>query len=83
MENDCFCVGCGSKLLKRDKTMEYLGLVCSRCFRLSNARYIELVDRIAKQRFQWVLKEVQHARDSMSPYVDAAAPPPSPQPASP
>lgn len=75
MENDCFCVGCGSKLLKRDKTMEYLGLVCSRCFRLSNARYVELVDRIAKQRFQWVLKEVQNAKDNMSPYVDSQAPP--------
>jgi hypothetical protein len=74
MENDCFCVGCGSKLLKRDKTMEYLGLVCSRCFRLSNARYIELVDRIAKRRFQWVLMEVQHAKDNMSPYVDSQAP---------
>ena len=69
MENDCFCVGCGSKLL------EYLGLVCSRCFRLSNARYVELVDRIAKQRFQWVLKEVQNAKDNMSPYVDSQAPP--------
>ena len=75
MENDCFCVGCGSKLLKRDKTMEYLGLVCSRCFRLSNARYVELVDRIAKQRFQWVLKEVQNAKDNMSPYMDSQAPP--------
>ena len=83
MENDCFCVGCGSKLLKRDKTMEYLGLVCSRCFRLSNARYVELVDRIAKQRFQWVLKEVQNAKDNMTPYVDSQAPPPSPRPASP
>tara|TARA_R110000822_G_scaffold39013_1_gene107564 strand:+ start:170 stop:337 length:168 start_codon:yes stop_codon:yes gene_type:complete len=55
--------------------MEYLGLVCSRCFRLSNARYVELVDRIAKQRFQWVLKEVQNAKDNMSPYVDSQAPP--------
>ena len=72
MENQCFCVGCGSRLLKKNKTMQFIGLVCSRCFRLSNARYVEMVDRIARQRFDWVLSEVQSARDSMTPYVSEA-----------
>ena len=76
MENQSFCVGCGSKLLKQNKTMEFMGLVCSRCFRLSNAKYVEMVDRIAKQRFAYVLEACARLRSE-------AHQPPSPEPVPP
>lgn len=36
--------------------MECVGVVCSKCFRLSHDKYVALVDRIAKQRFEYVLE---------------------------
>ena len=62
IDTDSFCVGCGSRLHRKNKRMEYCGLVCSKCFRLSHDKYVDLVDRIAKQRFEYVLEECAKLR---------------------
>ena len=45
-----FCVSCGCRLRKCNKELEYLGVVCSKCYRMSNKRYYELVDILSKKK---------------------------------
>ena len=55
-----FCVSCGCRLRKCNKELEYLGVVCSKCYRMSNKRYYELVDILSKKKIEFILLEIQN-----------------------
>ena len=48
MENKFYCVSCGSHLRKTNKKLEYVGIVCSVCYRMSEKKYHELIDSFLK-----------------------------------
>ena len=59
MENKFYCVSCGSHLRKTNKKLEYVGIVCSVCYRMSEKKYHELVDILSKQKIDFIIKEIE------------------------
>jgi len=54
-----YCCVCDTKIRKPNKEMEYLGFVCSTCFRMSKKTYIEYVDIMSKIKIQNILNEIK------------------------
>ena len=52
-----YCCVCGSKL-RSEKHLDFLGSVCSICFRMSKKKYCILVDTMAYEKINFILKEV-------------------------
>ncbi len=57
-----YCVCCGCRIRKRDKEMEYVGIVCSKCFRMSTDRYYKVVDELCKRRTEEILRIIETNR---------------------
>jgi len=53
---ELFCSVCGTKT-REPKELHYLGIVCSKCFRMSKKKYCELVDEMAMIKINYILKE--------------------------
>ena len=47
------------------KEFEYIGLVCSSCFRMSKKRYCILVDKISEIRMDFILNEVKNYKSQI------------------
>tara|TARA_Y100001938_G_C8058670_1_gene415927 strand:- start:646 stop:846 length:201 start_codon:yes stop_codon:yes gene_type:complete len=62
MEEDKCCV-CGSNLRVINKRMEFLGLVCSVCFRMSRKNYIRQVELMALKKIEMIMNEVNRIRE--------------------
>ena len=62
MDNKFYCVSCGCSLRKINKELEYLGIVCSICYRMSNKKYHELVDILSKKKIEFILKEIEKTK---------------------
>lgn len=56
-----YCCVCSTKL-REPKELHYLGLVCSKCFRMSKEKYIELVDIMSKLKIKLILNECEKIR---------------------
>ena len=54
-----FCVACGCRMRKFNKKIEYLGICCSKCYRMSDKNYYKLVDKISKIKIDYILKELE------------------------
>ncbi len=54
-----YCVCCGCRLRKCNKALEYLGVVCSKCYRMSNKQYYYLVDILSKKKIEFILNELK------------------------
>lgn len=52
------CSICSTTIRKPDKEMEYIGLVCSKCFRMSDKVYKQYVDIICKKRTDNIIKQL-------------------------
>jgi hypothetical protein len=48
-----------------NKEFEYIGVVCSNCFRMSKKRYCSLVDKISKIRMEFILNEVENYKNQL------------------
>ena len=48
-----------------NKEFEYIGVVCSSCFRMSKKRYCDLVDKISKIRMDFILNEVKNYKNQL------------------
>ena len=48
-----------------NKEFEYIGVVCSSCFRMSKKRYCFLVDKISKIRMEFILNEVENYKNQL------------------
>ena len=54
-----YCVCCGCRMRKDNKALEFLGLVCSTCFRMSNKQYYSLVDILSNKKIEFILNEIK------------------------
>jgi len=53
------CNICNASIQKnKNKEFEYIGVVCSACFRMSKKRYCELVDLISEMRMKFIMNEL-------------------------
>ena len=53
------CNICNASIQKnKNKEFEYIGVVCSACFRMSKKRYCELVDLISDMRMKFIMNEL-------------------------
>lgn len=53
------CNICNASIQKnKNKEFEYIGVVCSACFRMSKKRYCELVDLISDMRVKFIMNEL-------------------------
>lgn len=52
------CNVCYSRLRKTNYELHYIGVVCSKCFRMSKKKYCELVDLIALRKVNYIIKEL-------------------------
>lgn len=59
-----FCVACGCRLRKCNKELEYLGVVCSTCYRMSNKKYYELVDILSRKKIIYIIENINKLRVS-------------------
>lgn len=53
------CPICSTTIRKPDKEMEYIGLVCSKCYRMSDKLYKQYVDIICKKRENIIIQELK------------------------
>ena len=53
------CSICSTTLRKDNKEMEYIGLVCSKCYRMSDIQYKQYVDIICKKREKNITEELR------------------------
>tara|TARA_R110000782_G_scaffold118540_1_gene209159 strand:+ start:543 stop:788 length:246 start_codon:yes stop_codon:yes gene_type:complete len=61
-----FCNICNVSIHKNmNKEFEYIGVVCSNCFRMSKKRYCLLVDKISKIRMEFILNEVENYKSQI------------------
>ena len=58
------CCVCGTKL-RSYKSLDFLGLVCSKCYRMSKKKYCELVDKMALKKIELIMKEVATIKEGM------------------
>ena len=49
---------CNNGRKNKNKEFEYIGVVCSACFRMSKKRYCELVDLISEMRMKFIMNEL-------------------------
>lgn len=54
-----FCSVCGCRLRKCNKELEYIGVVCSKCYRMSNKRYYHLVDIKSKEKIKYIIENIE------------------------
>lgn len=55
------CNICNASIQKnKNKEFEYIGVVCSACFRMSKKRYCELVDTISEMRMKFIMNEIDN-----------------------
>lgn len=54
-----YCSCCGCRMRKCNKELEYLGVVCSVCFRMSDKKYYKLVDIFSKIKSKYILDEIK------------------------
>ena len=55
------CNICNASIQKnKNKEFEYIGVVCSACFRMSKKRYCELVDLISDMRVKFIMNELEN-----------------------
>ena len=64
---DLYCCVCSTKI-REPKELYYLGVVCSKCFRMSKEKYVELVDEMSKLKIKLILSECQKIRDNNLDY---------------
>tara|TARA_R110001599_G_scaffold103072_1_gene262377 strand:+ start:4237 stop:4455 length:219 start_codon:yes stop_codon:yes gene_type:complete len=57
LKKSCPC--CGTMIRRPDKKMEYIGIVCSKCYRMSDKLYKEYVDIICKKRENVIVEELK------------------------
>jgi Fe-S oxidoreductase len=57
LKNNCSI--CSTTIRKPDKEMEYIGLVCSKCYRMSDKLYKQYVDIICKKRENIIIQELK------------------------
>ena len=48
-----------------NKEFEYIGVVCSSCFRMSKKRYCVLVDKISEIRMNFILNEIENYKNQI------------------
>ena len=55
------CNICNASIQKnKNKEFEYIGVVCSACFRMSKKRYCELVDTISEMKIKFIMNELEN-----------------------
>lgn len=54
-----YCISCGCRLRKCNKELEYVGVVCSTCYRMSDNKYHELVEVLSEKKIQFILREIE------------------------
>tara|TARA_R110000824_G_scaffold357571_1_gene545120 strand:+ start:945 stop:1181 length:237 start_codon:yes stop_codon:yes gene_type:complete len=55
------CNICNASIQKnKHKEFEYIGIVCSACFRMSKKRYCELVDTISDMKMKFIMNEINN-----------------------
>lgn len=52
-----YCVICGVKTRSLKYSLDYLGITCSTCFRMSKEAYIKYVDIICEKKIKEILDE--------------------------
>lgn len=53
------CSICTTTIRKPNKEMEYIGLVCSKCYRMSDKQYKKYVDIVCKKREKIIADELK------------------------
>ncbi len=56
------CCVCGTKL-RSYKHLDFLGCVCSKCYRMSKKKYCHLVDKMALKKSDLAMKEVKTIKE--------------------
>ena len=54
-----FCVACGARTSKSTRILQFAGIVCSSCFRMSHVAYLDLVERIGRQRHDFLVQQLK------------------------
>ncbi len=57
MIEEKYCCVCNTQL-RSIKKLDFLGHVCSTCYRMSKKKYCELVDKMALKKIDLIMKEV-------------------------
>ena len=57
MIEDKYCCVCNTQL-RSIKKLDFLGCVCSTCYRMSKKKYCDLVDKMALKKIELIMQEV-------------------------
>lgn len=61
------CNLCFKKLRQNKYELDFIGQVCSTCFRISKEKYIKYVDKIAEQNLQYINLELMNIKHKLKP----------------
>mgnify|MGYP003658222620 FL=1 len=62
------CNICNASIQKnKTKEFEYIGVVCSACFRMSKKRYCKLVDTITEMKIKFIMNEIENYKVGDNP----------------
>ncbi len=60
------CFLCMKKLRQNKYELDYIGQVCSACFRISREKYVIKVDEIAEKRLEYLYLEITKSNSFQS-----------------
>jgi len=61
------CNLCFKKLRQNKYELDYIGQVCSTCFRISKDKYIKYVDEIAERNLQYINLDLMNIKYNLKP----------------
>jgi hypothetical protein len=61
------CYLCLKKLRQTKYELDFIGQVCSTCFRISKEKYIKYVDEIAERNLNYINLEIMNIKHKLKP----------------
>jgi hypothetical protein len=61
------CYLCFKKLRQTKYELDFIGQVCSTCFRISKEKYIKYVDEIAERNLAYINLEIMNIKHKLKP----------------
>lgn len=62
------CFLCLKRIRKNKYELDYIGLVCSSCFRINKKKYAYYVDEIAKKNLEYINLELLNIKSNLKPF---------------
>ena len=60
---ELYCCVCGTKTYNPQE-LYYLGIVCSKCYRMSKKKYCALVDEMAIIKINYIMEEIDKIKNT-------------------